>query len=189
MSKHESLNKAYENLPEGMRADIIGGMLHVQASPSYEHQTVIGNMFVELLPLFREGPPGWWITTDVEVAVPAALSNGEDEHLRPDLLGWRKDRHPQPPTGSRHTIIPDWICEVLSTNENYDRTVKMPMYMKMGVGHAWLVHPIKRYVEVYANATHEWTHLFTVSADAVVRLPPFAESSLELAKFWTALVN
>ncbi len=47
--------------------------------------------------------------------------------------------------GHRSTVVPDWVCEVLSpSTESKDREIKMPIYARFGVAHAWLVDPRKR---------------------------------------------
>jgi Uma2 family endonuclease len=56
--------------------------------------------------------------TDREVAVP-------------DLAGWRKERMPAIPDGHRFQIVPDWVCEILtSSTEGKSRDIKMPIGMR-----------------------------------------------------------
>lgn len=82
------------------------------------------------------GPGGWWIVTEVEVQLPS------DEVVRPDVVGWRRDRVPARPTGSPVPHLPDWICEVVSpTNANNDTVKKLRTYHVAGVPHYWIVDP------------------------------------------------
>jgi hypothetical protein len=38
------------------------------------------------------------------------------------------------------TLVPAWICEVLSPpTESKDREIKMPIYARYSVAHAWLL--------------------------------------------------
>lgn len=46
-------------------------------------------------------------------------------------------------------IRPDWVCEVLSpSTEKTDRAIKLPIYAREGVGHAWFVNPLLHTLEV-----------------------------------------
>lgn len=67
----------------------------------------------------RGGPGGWLIIHEPE------LHHGEDVVV-PDLAGWRCERMPFVPDGVAFTIVPDWICEVLSkSTQKHDRIDKM----------------------------------------------------------------
>ena len=50
----------------------------------------------------------------------------------PDVAGWRRSRMPKaPPNGEPITVVPDWICEVLSlSTEAEDRGPKMDLYRR-----------------------------------------------------------
>jgi hypothetical protein len=51
---------------------------------------------------------------------------------------------------AHHDVAPDWVCEILSPRtEATDRSKKMRIYRREGVGHAWLVNPTTRTLEVY----------------------------------------
>ncbi len=68
----------------------------------------------------------------------------------PDLAGWRRERMARPSSGHRVTVVPDWVCEILSpSTESKDRVIKMPIYARFGVVHAWLVDPLKRTLDAY----------------------------------------
>lgn len=60
--------------------------------------------------------------------------------LVPDLADWRRERLLALPQTSVFELAPDWVCEVLSPSTvAIDRTVKIPVYAREGVGYAWLV--------------------------------------------------
>ena len=52
------------------------------------------------------------------------------------------------------------------------------------VGHAWLVDPIERTLEVYRLENRRWTLLDTFTDDAVVRAEPFDAIELPLSVLW-----
>ena len=92
---------------------------------------------------------------------------------------------PQPQEGHRFTIVPDWICEVLSkSTESRDREIKMPIYARFGVAYAWLVDPAQRTLEVYALQDGAWREIGLYSRDQQVSAPPFEAESLRLSDLW-----
>jgi Uma2 family endonuclease len=41
---------------------------------------------------------------------------------------------PRIPQGHRFTVVPDWVCEILSpASASLDRAVKLPIYARHGV--------------------------------------------------------
>lgn len=103
----------------------------------------------------------------------------------PDLAGWRRETMPVMPDAPFFTLRPDWVCEVLSpATHRLDRREKMPVYLREGVSHVWLIDPIARTLEVYLldGATYR---LLATHADAEqVRVPPFDAIVLELSVLW-----
>lgn len=53
-----------------------------------------------------------------------------------------------------------------------------------GVGHAWLINPITRTLEVYRLESGRWVLLDTYEDDAVVRAEPFDAIELPLSLLW-----
>lgn len=127
-------------LPDGERFhEILDGELVRKAEPSFEHgdaqSGVVANVRVPFQrPPGSGGPGGWWIVTEVEVALAA------DEVPRPDVVGWRRERLPEKPTQFPVAVRPDWICEIVSPNRASDDTVKkVRAYQRAGIPHYWLL--------------------------------------------------
>jgi Uma2 family endonuclease len=93
---------------------------------------------------------------------------------------------PRLPKAAQIALAPDWVCEVLSRRtEATDRAEKMLIYAREGVRHAWLIHPIRRTLEVFAlNAEGQWTVLAVHRGEKRVRADPFAEVELDLSVLW-----
>ena len=107
----------------------------------------------------------------------------------PDLAGFRRERMADAlgpsDAPAYYDVAPDWVCEILSpSTEATDRSKKMRIYRREGVGHAWLVNPITRTLEVYRLETGRWVLLDTFEDDAVVRAEPFDAIELALAVLW-----
>ena len=64
------------------------------------------------------------------------------EIVRPDAVGWRRERCPKRPTGIPVLVKPDWICEVVSPSNATDDTVKkLRLFQRLAIPHYWLVDP------------------------------------------------
>jgi Uma2 family endonuclease len=98
---------------------------------------------------------------------------------------WRRDRLARIPDTAWISLAPDWVCEVASpSTERIDRVQKLRIYAREGVGHAWLVNPTTRTLEVYRRAEDKWTLVSTHGGDEVVRAEPFDAIELELPVLW-----
>ena len=62
--------------------------------------------------------------------------------------------------------------------------LKLPLYAAAGVGHAWLVDPVARTLEVFTRNGSTWTLTSAHRDDAIVHAPPFEAFALELGVLW-----
>jgi Uma2 family endonuclease len=101
------------------------------------------------------------------------------------MAGWRCDRLPVIPAAAFLTQQPDWICEVISPSTGtIDRTRKMRIYAREGVGHLWLVDPIAQVLEVYRLRDGLWIVVDNFGGDDVARAEPFDAIEVALARWW-----
>jgi Uma2 family endonuclease len=92
---------------------------------------------------------------------------------------------PEPPADDPITLVPDWVCEVLSaSNARYDRTIKFPVYARVGVPWLWVVDPREQTLEVRKLAAGVWTVHEVFGAEAEIRAEPFAAIALPLGRMW-----
>lgn len=182
--EHRATYADVEAAPANTVAEIIDGVLHVNPRPAVPHTVAASALGAELLPPFlrgRGGPGGWVILDEPE------LHLGPDpDVLVPDLAGWRRTRMPEIPEEKPYfTLAPDWICEVLSpSTAAVDRAGKLPIYAREGVGHAWLVDPLLKTLELLRLDGPTWRLVGTWRDEQIVRAEPFAELALELAALW-----
>ena len=105
--------------------------------------------------------------------------------LVPDMAGWRRERMPQLPETAWFEIVPDWICEVLSTSTiRYHRTVKMPAYARYGVQSVWVADPLARTVEIKRNHEDGWLTVATYGGTDRFAAEPFHEVEIDLGAIW-----
>ncbi|WNG40714.1 Uma2 family endonuclease [Archangium violaceum] len=172
-----------EALPVGWVGEIIADELVASPRPAMGHARVTSVLGTELggpFDLGRGGPGGWWLFDEPEIHL------GRDV-LVPDLAGWRRERLPRPPAPNEPfmTVAPDWLCEVLSPSTvAMDRGRKLPLYLREGVGHVWLVDPLARTLEVLRREAHGWLLVATYTGDESVRVEPFDAVELGLGLLW-----
>jgi Uma2 family endonuclease len=132
-------------LPPNMVGQIISGELIAMPRPAGDHSAASTALLGQLYDSFqrgRRGPGGWWLFGEPE------LHLGK-EVLVPDLAGWRHSRMPVRSAAPYFTIVPDWVCEVLSpSTARIDRHLKRESYAREGVEYFWLVDPVRRTLEV-----------------------------------------
>ena len=170
--------------PERMIAELLAGELHLQPRPAIRHAAAASVLGEELGPPFkrgRGGPGGWFILDEPELHLAGDV-------LVPDLAGWRHTTLAELPDAAYIETRPDWVCEVLSpSTEKTDRAIKLPIYAREGVGHAWLVNPILRTLEVLRLEQGRWLNLGVHRDDEEVRAEPFDAIALELALLWAGV--
>jgi Uma2 family endonuclease len=171
------------DVPEGFIGEIINGELVMSPRPANPHGHVTSDLGTLLGGPFRFGigGPGGWIIVDEP-----RIRFGEDIRV-PDLAGWRKERYDGPVHGPI-TVVPDWICEVLSpATEREDRGAKMDLYRRAGVAHLWLIGWVARTLEIYRRTAGGWLHVTTFGGDVRVRAEPFDAVELDLSLLWQLL--
>jgi Uma2 family endonuclease len=167
------------------RVELIRGTLVPKAAPTGEHGTAQSHIVAGLIPRFDRrvggpGPGGWWIMTEVDIALGSEL-------FRPDITGWRRERCPDRPRGRPVLLRPDWICEVLSpSNETVDRVDKLQSYFQAGLPHYWLANPTERVLEVYRRTELAYALVLTAKSGQTVRAEPFEAIDLNVAELFGA---
>ncbi len=131
-------------LPRNQVGEILGGTLHASPRPAFRHARTASRLSGTLDGPFdvgSGGPGGWWLLYEPE------LHLGPDV-LVPDLAGWRRERMPVFPDVAACELAPDWGCEILSPGTaKLDRTIKLPIYARERVSHAWIIDPNEKTLE------------------------------------------
>jgi Uma2 family endonuclease len=160
-------------IPEESRFhEIIDGQIVQRASPTGEHGDAQSWLAALLKPPFarRPGgdrPGGWWLLTEVEVELEL------HQVYRPDVVGWRRERVPERPTGTPIATRPDWVCEVLSTNRRNDTVKKLRTYQRCEVPHYWIVDPMDETLTVLRWTPQGYLVALKAERGEHVRAEPF----------------
>lgn len=169
-------------VPEEKGAELIRGRIVYKAFPSPVHgrtQRKLG-AFVDAFDCRSNEagrPGGWWLSTEVDLEL-----NGEG--VRPDLVGWRRDRVADLAVADARGAIterPDWVAEVLSpSTASRDLGEKMDIYGAAGVSHYWVADPANRTLVVYGWTPAGYLRVLAAGAGAVVRAEPFDALGLDV---------
>lgn len=168
-------------LPEATRFhEVVGGELIQRAAPTSEHgvtQLALGGTIFSSFgrPAGGRLPGGWWFATEVEIEFET------HEVYRPDVVGWRRERSPQKPTGTPNRLRPDWVCEILSaSNAKNDEITKFETYRRCGVPHYWIADPILLTLRVFRWTPEGYLVALNAQAGDRVRAEPFEAIELEV---------
>jgi Uma2 family endonuclease len=171
-------------LPQDVRAEIFAGQIVTSPAPLPKHSKVqralgrfVGGPFDD--DDGHGGPGGWWIFVEVDVQL------GKHVVVRPDLAGWRRPRLANPGDQRPITVVPDWVCEVLSpSTAARDRVTKLKLYAESGVANYWIVDVDARTLEAFELVDRRWVLAGSYGDDAVTRVPPFAEVELPVGRIF-----
>ena len=127
----------------------------------------------------RGGPGGWWILPEPGIELPGAAE------IAPDVAGWTREHLPTLPRDRAITVVPDWVCEVLSpTTRGYHHLRKRPYYARVGVTFLWEVDDEAHVVVVSRLERGHWMELGAWGDEASASLPPFDAVPLEVRAWW-----
>lgn len=136
----------YLRIPDdGRRYEVVRGTLYVSASPIYNHQLTLAQLFLTLASFVRENDPGVVLPAPFAVILPEGIATP----VEPDLLFIRKENKPR--WGDKNFQgVPDLLVEVLSPSTHYyDRRIKLAAYRDAGVPEFWVVDPLTRTVVIH----------------------------------------
>ncbi len=185
MAEPAKRKAAYEDLygiPENTTGEIINGELYVTPRPGGRHALVASVLGGEILPPYQlgrgGGPGGWIILDEPEIGL-------GDHLLVPDLAGWQKERFPFEEPHNWISVVPDWVCEVLSPGTlRKDKITKMPIYARHGISFCWLIDPISKTLDVFRLLDGNWMVAGLYVEDDKVRAKPFEEIEIDLSELW-----
>jgi Uma2 family endonuclease len=174
------LYRQIEALPEGITGEILEpGVLRTMSRPGGPHRRTHRRILRNLRGSdIDEGGTGWWLEIEAEIRFPGDLL------AVPDVSGWRVEAPPGFVDHNPIEVLPDFCCEVLSpSTARDDRSLKLPLYARAGVGWIWLVDTALRLVEVYCSEKQRPALVMTAKDNDVVTLPPF-EGEIDVGPWW-----
>lgn len=192
MAELAKTKATYEDLysiPEHTTGEIIDGELVVTPRPSRKHvytATALGGEITSPYQFGRGGPGGWIILVEPEIKLADAI-------VVPDLAGWKRERFPVSEESNWISVVPDWVCEILSpTTFRTDKVKKMPLYARHAVAHIWLIDPAAMTLDAFrlepvpepAHESGRWLLLGSYAEKDRVRVEPFEALEIKLEDLW-----
>ncbi len=173
-------------MPEAERRhEVIDGEIVQKEAATGEHGAAQINIATSLNGPFGRRPPGgppdrpggWWFATEVEIRF--------GEHLlRPDVAGWRRERVAERPRGCPVEALPDWTCEILSTNRVNDLVRKKRIYHEHRVPHYWIADPAEGTLAVQRWSADGYVEVVSAVRGERVRAEPFDALELPVGVFF-----
>jgi Uma2 family endonuclease len=174
-----------QKLPDSERFhEIIDGELVEKTQPSGEHGDAQSAVAARIKGPFQrrpggKWPGGWWIYTEVEIAF------SQDQIYRPDVVGWRRERVPERPSGAPITVLPDWVCEIISPSKPArDLVQKKRTYHQRRIPHYWIIDPRDETLTVLRWSPDGYIEVLLAQRGDRVRAEPFAAIELPVGVFF-----
>ena len=146
----------YWNLPEGHRAELIGGQFYDMAPPSFKHQKIL----MEIAGTIRDYIKSKHGTCEV-IPAPFAVNLDADDRdwVEPDI-SVICDKNKLTDRGC--SGAPDLIVEVVSpSSRRMDYNIKNGLYVSSGVREYWIVDPEKERTTVYHYEADDAPTIYT----------------------------
>jgi Uma2 family endonuclease len=139
-NRHRWTAADYADIPDDMRIEIYGGGLYVMPSPSFDHQVLVGDICIAL----RSA------VADRRLVLPGIDISVLGDIFRPDIIVVREAAGDVPVPGQQVQVV----VEIISANENIERTAKMAAYAAQGIPLYLIIGGSKgaHYAEVYTLA-------------------------------------
>ena len=173
-----------------MVGEILAGELVAHPRPAAPHAVASTSLGAVLNVRFQQGmngPGGWWILFEPE------LSLGVDplyDPVVPDIAGWRVEAMPEAPLAAQFTIVPQWVCEVLSpSTRRRDLSLKLPFYQRAGVEHIWFIDPDAHMVQVFEISPEVAKLIAVRSGNERIIAPPFDAVEIDLSNLWPGFID
>lgn len=172
------------SLAEDVRAEVLAGEIVTSPAPLPKHskaQRALGRFVGG--PFDDDdgggGPGGSWIFVEVDIEL------GPHDIVRPDLAGWRRERLVDPAEKRPITVIPDWVCEVLSpSTAARDKVQKRYLYAERGIRYYWIVDVDTRTLEAFELQKGRWVLAGSYDEDTTAAIPPFEAIELEVGRLF-----
>lgn len=167
-------------LPEDelKRYELIEGALMERGAASATHGSVQFKLSGAIGPFDRRPggrwPGGWWFGIEVDIHF------DENNTLKPDVSGWRRDRVPERPREVPVMVRPDWVCEVLSTNKRNDLIKKKRVYHRHHVPHYWILDPVEESLTVLRWTPDGYVEILVAERGEEVRAEPLEVMALKV---------
>ena len=163
------------------RAEFIDGEIILQATPTLQHQSIVGNLFFEMKNYFMDrNCKAFMAPFDIVLET----ENEEPKRVQPDLFVLCGEFDI---TKNEFNGVPTLVIEVASpSNAGNDFITKLNLYQKFKVSEYWIVSPKNKSVLIFVfnNETKTYDEPAIYGKDEVIASGIFNGLSIELKKIF-----
>ena len=167
------------------RHELIDGELVERGAGTLRHgraQLALGASLFGRFGRRSGGPPdrpgGWIFATEVDIYF------DHENTLRRDVAGWRRERLAELPEVFPVRVLPNWTCEVLSTNRQNDLIRKKRVYHQHRVPYYWIVDPVEDGLLVYRWMDGGYQEVASALRGEPIRAEPFDAIEMPVGAFF-----
>jgi Uma2 family endonuclease len=159
------------------RAEFIEGHIILQATPTLQHQDIVGNLLFEFKKYFK-GKTCKPFIAPFDIIL--ENENEEPKRVQPDLFVLCDNYDA---TKNEFNGVPTLVIEVISpSNAGNDFVTKLNLYQRFAVSEYWIVSPKNKSVQIFVfdKELEMYSEPFLYSKDDVVKSSIFNNLSMEL---------
>jgi len=171
----------YVTWPEGERWEIIDGLAYMQAAPSWQHQSVSGELYRQLSNYFINKPCRVFSAPfDLCLAEYNQTDDEIDTVVQPDVVVVC-DESKLRKTG--YFGVPALVIETTSpATSRRDRVSKFNMYEKAEINEYWIVEPEGKFVNVFTlQENKKYGRPETYTEDNNIQVRTFPDLVIDLS--------
>ena len=137
---------------EGVRGELIRGVLHETMASGEEHGEIVTNMVLILGGFVKPRRLGRLVGSDVGVR----LEREPDTVREPDLAFVSAAKRPLDVRNTGYLeVVPDLVVEIVSPSDRPSDVVEKALWLSFDAGLVWVVYPDTRMVEVHRSDAPE----------------------------------
>ena len=157
---------------EGVRGELIRGVLHETMASGEEHGEIVTNMVLILGGFVKPRRLGRLVASDVGVR----LERDPDTVREPDLAFISAEKRPLDVRNTGYLeVVPDLVVEIVSPSDRpADVVEKARMWLSYDAGLVWVVYPETKTVGIHRRDAPEVTVGEDDSLDGGATLPGFS---------------
>ena len=159
------------------RYELIGGKIYLMASPSTEHQNILGEIYGELRN-YLKGKQCRPFMAPLDVILFEKNKKNECRNVfQPDVFAVcdlkKIDKN-------KINGAPDFVVEIVSpSNPENDYYYKLDAYMKYGVKEYWIVNPETKQISVYIRQKSKEVKLYTRTFEDRIESSVFEDFAID----------
>jgi prevent-host-death family protein len=171
------LTEASEN-----RYEYIDGDVYLLASPTYDHQATVAELFNTLYNWFK-GKKCRPLTAPFDVTL---ITDEQRNVVQPDIIVICDTENIN--DKRRYTGTPALVVEVLSeTTQKKDMVKKLDMYLQAGIKEYWIINPLHQEVYSYSLAEGDIKEFWMLKSGEILQSTHFPGLVIPLADIFSIL--